>query len=142
MCCWRCRIRARPPKCWRCCRTLKRLAVPLIALTGNAGSTLARAADVHLDVGVPQEACPHNLAPTASTTAALVMGDALAVALLEARGFSAEDFARSHPGGSLGRRLLLRVEDIMRRGEALPRVGARHAAGRGTAGDDAARAWA
>jgi arabinose-5-phosphate isomerase len=71
---------------------------------------------------VPQEACPHNLAPTASTTAALVMGDALAVALLEVRGFSAEDFARSHPGGSLGRRLLLRVEDIMRRGDSLPRV--------------------
>jgi len=103
---------------------IKRLAIPLIALTGNATSTLARAADVHLDVGVPQEACPHNLAPTASTTAALVMGDALAVALLEARGFSADDFARSHPGGSLGRRLLLHVEDIMRRGDALPRVGA------------------
>ncbi len=103
---------------------VKRLAVPLIALTGNAASTLARAADVHLDVGVAQEACPHNLAPTASTTAALVMGDALAVALLEARGFSADDFARSHPGGSLGRRLLLHVEDIMRRGDSLPRVGA------------------
>jgi arabinose-5-phosphate isomerase len=103
---------------------VKRLAIPLVALTGNAASTLARAADVHLDVGVPQEACPHNLAPTASTTAALVMGDALAVALLQARGFSADDFARSHPGGSLGRRLLLHVEDIMRRGEALPRVGA------------------
>src|ERR1700723_2984913 len=103
---------------------VKRLAIPLIALTGNAASTLARTADVHLDVGVAQEACPHNLAPTASTTAALVMGDALAVALLEARGFSADDFARSHPGGSLGRRLLLHVEDIMRRGDALPRVGA------------------
>jgi arabinose-5-phosphate isomerase len=103
---------------------LKRLAIPLIALTGNAASTLARAADVHLDVGVPQEACPHNLAPTASTTAALVMGDALAVALLEARGFSADDFARTHPGGSLGRRLLLHVEDIMRRDDRLPRVGA------------------
>jgi arabinose-5-phosphate isomerase len=102
---------------------LKRLAIPLIALTGNAASTLALAADVHLDVGVPQEACPHNLAPTASTTAALVMGDALAVALLEARGFSADDFARTHPGGSLGRRLLLHVEDIMRRDDALPRVG-------------------
>jgi arabinose-5-phosphate isomerase len=101
---------------------IKRLAVPLIALTGNPMSTLAQTADVHLDVAVPQEACPHNLTPTASTTAALVMGDALAVALLEARGFSAEDFARSHPGGSLGRRLLLRVEDIMRRGENLPRV--------------------
>jgi arabinose-5-phosphate isomerase len=103
---------------------VKRLAIPLIALTGNAASTLARAADVHLDVGVAQEACPHNLAPTASTTAALVMGDALAVALLQARGFSADDFARTHPGGTLGRRLLLHVEDIMRRGEALPRVGA------------------
>jgi arabinose-5-phosphate isomerase len=103
---------------------LKRLAIPLIALTGNPGSTLARAAEVHLDVGVPQEACPHNLAPTASTTAALVMGDALAVALLEARGFSADDFARTHPGGSLGRRLLLHVEDIMRREDSLPRVGA------------------
>ncbi len=102
---------------------IKRLAIPLIALTGNAASTLATAADVHLDVGVPQEACPHNLAPTASTTAALVMGDALAVAMLEARGFSADDFARTHPGGSLGRRLLLHVEDIMRRDEALPRVG-------------------
>jgi arabinose-5-phosphate isomerase len=102
---------------------LKRLAIPLIALTGNAASTLAQAADVHLDVGVPQEACPHNLAPTASTTAALVMGDALAVALLEARGFSADDFARTHPGGSLGRKLLLHVEDVMRRGDSLPRVG-------------------
>lgn len=101
---------------------VKRLSVPLIALTGNPLSTLAQAADEHLNVAVPQEACPHNLAPTASTTAALVMGDALAVALLEARGFSAEDFARSHPGGSLGRRLLLRVEDIMRRGDSLPRV--------------------
>ena len=102
---------------------LKRLALPLIALTGSAVSALAQAADAHLDVGVPQEACPHNLAPTASTTAALVMGDALAVALLQARGFSADDFARTHPGGSLGRRLLLHVEDIMRRGDALPRVG-------------------
>jgi arabinose-5-phosphate isomerase len=101
---------------------VKRLAVPLLALTGNPLSTLARAADVHINVFVPQEACPHNLTPTASTTAALVMGDALAVALLEARGFSAEDFARSHPGGSLGRRLLTRVDDIMRRGDALPRV--------------------
>ena len=101
---------------------VKRLGITLLALTGNAASTLARAADVHLDVGVRAEACPHNLAPTASTTAALVMGDALAVALLEARGFSADDFARSHPGGSLGRRLLVRVEDVMRRGEELPRV--------------------
>lgn len=101
---------------------VKRLALPLVSMTGNADSTLARAADVHLNVGVAAEACPHNLAPTASTTATLVMGDALAVALLEARGFSADDFARSHPGGSLGRRLLMRVEDIMRRGDALPRI--------------------
>jgi arabinose-5-phosphate isomerase len=101
---------------------IKRLALPLIALTGNSASTLARDADVHLDVAVSQEACPHNLAPTASTTAALAMGDALAVALLEARGFSADDFARSHPGGALGRRLLLHVEDLMRRDRELPRV--------------------
>jgi arabinose-5-phosphate isomerase len=101
---------------------IKRLALPMIALTGNPASTLARDADVHLDVAVSQEACPHNLAPTASTTAALAMGDALAVALLEARGFSADDFARSHPGGALGRRLLLHVEDLMRRGKDLPRV--------------------
>jgi arabinose-5-phosphate isomerase len=101
---------------------IKRLATALIAMTGNAASTLARAAEVHIDVSVHEEACPHNLTPTASTTAALVMGDALAVALLEARGFSAEDFARSHPGGALGRRLLLRVEDVMRRNDALPRT--------------------
>ncbi|HEX9139176.1 MAG TPA: KpsF/GutQ family sugar-phosphate isomerase [Steroidobacteraceae bacterium] len=102
---------------------LKRLGVPLIALTGRLESPLAQAADVVIDVSVEQEACPHNLAPTASTTAALAMGDALAVAVLEARGFSAEDFARSHPVGNLGRRLLLRVEDLMRRGDAVPRVG-------------------
>jgi arabinose-5-phosphate isomerase len=102
---------------------LKRLGVPLVALTGRSGSTLARAADIALDVSVEQEACPHNLAPTTSTTATLAMGDALAVAVLEARGFSAEDFARAHPGGNLGRRLLLHVEDIMRRDAALPRVG-------------------
>jgi arabinose-5-phosphate isomerase len=100
-----------------------RLGVPIIAVTGNPASTLARAAAVHLDVSVPAEACPLNLAPTASTTATLAMGDALAVALLEARGFTAEDFARSHPGGSLGRRLLLHVEDVMRRGDDVPRVG-------------------
>lgn len=99
-----------------------RLGVPIIAVTGNPASTLARAAAVHLDVSVPAEACPLNLAPTASTTATLAMGDALAVALLEARGFTAEDFARSHPGGSLGRRLLLHVEDVMRRGDEVPRV--------------------
>jgi arabinose-5-phosphate isomerase len=101
---------------------LKRMALPLVAMTGRADSTLARAATVVLDVGVAQEACPHNLAPTTSTTVALAMGDALAVAVLEARGFSAEDFARSHPGGSLGRSLLLRVADLMRRDAALPRV--------------------
>jgi arabinose-5-phosphate isomerase len=100
----------------------KRLGVPLIALTGDRNSTLGRAAEVHLDVAVAAEACPHNLAPTASTTATLVMGDALAVALLTARGFSADDFARSHPGGTLGRRLLLHVEDVMRREDALPRI--------------------
>jgi arabinose-5-phosphate isomerase len=101
---------------------LRRQGNPLIAMTGRPGSTLARLADVHLDVSVPAEACPLNLAPTASTTASLAMGDALAVALLEARGFTAEDFARSHPGGSLGRRLLLHVEDVMRRGDDVPRV--------------------
>jgi arabinose-5-phosphate isomerase len=102
---------------------IKRMDVPLVAMTGNARSTLAREADVHLDVGVAEEACPLNLAPTASTTAALAMGDAIAVALLEQRGFTPEDFARSHPGGRLGRRLLLRVEDLMRRGTDLPVVG-------------------
>jgi arabinose-5-phosphate isomerase len=102
---------------------IKRLDVPLIALTGKAGSTLARYATVTLDVSVPAEACPLNLAPTASTTATLAMGDALAVAVLEARGFTEEDFARSHPGGSLGRRLLLHVEEVMRTGDDLPAVG-------------------
>jgi arabinose-5-phosphate isomerase len=102
---------------------IKRLNVPLIALTGNPDSTLARAATVHLNVGVAEEACPLGLAPTSSTTATLVMGDALAVALLDARGFTSEDFARSHPGGRLGRRLLLRIEDLMHTGERLPRVG-------------------
>ena len=101
---------------------LKRLGVPVMAMTGNSQSTLARAAAVELDVSVPAEACPLNLAPTASTTATLAMGDALAVALLEARGFTAEDFARSHPGGSLGRRLLLHVADVMRTGVDIPRV--------------------
>lgn len=101
---------------------IKRLDVPLIALTGSSDSTLGRAATVHIDVSVAREACPLGLAPTASTTAALVMGDALAVALLEARGFSKEDFALSHPGGTLGRRLLLRVSDIMHTGAAIPRV--------------------
>lgn len=101
---------------------IKRLGVKLIAFTGKPDSTLAKLADVHLDVSVAKEACPLNLAPTASTTSALAMGDALAVALLEARGFTEEDFARSHPGGSLGRRLLLRVEDIMHKDEDIPRV--------------------
>ncbi|MBW4051899.1 MAG: KpsF/GutQ family sugar-phosphate isomerase [Proteobacteria bacterium] len=102
---------------------LKRLAVPLIVMAGKTDSTLGRAATVALDVSVPEEACPLNLTPTASTTASLAMGDALAVAVLEARGFTKQDFARSHPGGSLGRQLLLHVEQIMRTGEALPRVG-------------------
>lgn len=102
---------------------LKRLGVPLIAITGGINSTLARHADVTIDSTVDREACPLNLAPTASTTAQLALGDALAVALLDARGFRAEDFARSHPGGALGRRLLTHVSDVMRRGEDLPRVG-------------------
>ncbi|MCK0537899.1 KpsF/GutQ family sugar-phosphate isomerase [Alcanivorax quisquiliarum] len=101
---------------------LKRRGIALISITGRPGSTLARQADVHIPVVVREEACPHNLAPTSSTTAALAMGDALAIALLEARGFSAEDFALSHPGGSLGRRLLLTVDDVMHTGERLPCV--------------------
>ena len=101
---------------------IKRLGVPLIALTGKPESTLARAASVNIHVGVAQEACPLNLAPTSSTTAALAMGDALAVSLLEARGFTREDFARSHPGGKLGRRLLLLIDDIMHSGEDIPVV--------------------
>ena len=100
----------------------KRLGVPLVAMTGHTDSTLARHADVVLDSGVEKEACPLNLAPTASTTAQLALGDALAVALLDARGFKAEDFARSHPGGALGRRLLTRVADIMRSGGDVPQV--------------------
>jgi arabinose-5-phosphate isomerase len=102
---------------------LKRLLVPLVALTGRAGSTLARHADVVLDSGVELEACPLNLAPTASTTAQMAYGDALAVALLDARGFKEADFARSHPGGALGRKLLVLVSDLMRSGDAVPRVG-------------------
>jgi arabinose-5-phosphate isomerase len=101
---------------------IKRMGAPLISMTGNTASTLAREADVNLDVSVAKEACPLDLAPTASTTAALVMGDALAIALLEARGFTAEDFALSHPGGSLGRRLLLHVHDIMHKDEQVPAV--------------------
>lgn len=101
---------------------VRRMGAGLIAITGNAESELARLADVHLDASVSQEACPLNLAPTASTTAALALGDALAVACLEARGFGREDFARSHPGGALGRRLLTHVRDVMRHGPALPIV--------------------
>lgn len=101
---------------------IKREGVPLIALTGNPRSTLGRMADVHIDVSVAKEACPLGLAPTSSTTASLAMGDALAVALLEARGFTPEDFARSHPGGRLGRRLLLLVQDVMRTGDQIPKV--------------------
>ncbi len=101
---------------------IKRMGVPLIALTGRAQSTLGRHADVVLDAAVDKEACPHNLAPTASTTAQLALGDALAVALLDARGFRPDDFARSHPGGALGRKLLTHVSDVMRSGSELPRV--------------------
>ena len=101
---------------------LKRQGAHLIAITGNANSALAREADVHLDAHVDREACPLNLAPTASTTAALALGDALAVALLDAKGFGAEDFARSHPGGALGRRLLTHVRDVMRSGDDVPCV--------------------
>ena len=101
---------------------IKREGTPLVAITGNAASELARHADVHLDVRVDKEACPLNLAPTTSTTAMLALGDALAIACLDARGFGKDDYARSHPGGALGRRLLLRVADVMRSGEHVPRV--------------------
>ncbi|WP_430391153.1 KpsF/GutQ family sugar-phosphate isomerase [Dyella sp. 20L07] len=101
---------------------IKRQGIPLIAITGNAHSSLADQAEVHLDASIAAEACPLGLAPTASTTAALVMGDALAIALLEARGFTSEDFARSHPAGSLGRRLLLHISDVMHTGEGIPAV--------------------
>ncbi|MDT0633848.1 KpsF/GutQ family sugar-phosphate isomerase [Salinisphaera sp. W335] len=101
---------------------IKRLGVPLVAMTGKPGSTLAVRADVHIDVAVALEACPLDLAPTSSTTAALTMGDALAIALLEAREFTAEDFARSHPGGSLGKRLLVRLADVMHQGDDVPAV--------------------
>lgn len=101
---------------------LKRLEVPLIALTGNSESTLAKAANVNLDISIRQEACPLGLAPTTSTTVSLVMGDALAIALLQVRGFSAEDFALSHPGGALGRRLLLRIDELWHQGEDLPLI--------------------
>jgi arabinose-5-phosphate isomerase len=101
---------------------LKRLGIPLISLTGKPDSTIAKTADINLDVSVSEEACPLGLAPTASTTASLAMGDALAIALLEARGFTTQDFAHSHPGGILGKRLLLHVDDIMRTDDAIPRV--------------------
>ena len=101
---------------------IKRLDVPLISMTGNANSNLAREADINIDVSVEKEACPLGLAPTSSTTASLAMGDAMAIALLEARGFTAEDFALSHPGGSLGRRLLLHINDIMHKDEGIPVV--------------------
>ncbi len=101
---------------------LKRMGTALISMTGNAESVLARSSDAHLDTGVETEACPLDLAPTSSTTTALVMGDALAIALLEARGFTAEDFAFSHPGGTLGKQLLLKVEDVMHSGDDIPRV--------------------
>lgn len=101
---------------------LKRLGAPVVAMTGNRQSTMAAHADIWLDTAVDKEACPLNLAPTASTTAQLALGDALAVALLDARGFRAEDFARSHPGGALGRKLLTHVSDVMRTGDAVPRV--------------------
>ncbi len=101
---------------------IKRMGVPLLAMTGKPGSSLGRHADVVLDSSVDREACPHNLAPTASTTAQLALGDALAMALLDARGFRPNDFARSHPGGALGRKLLTHVRDVMRSGDAVPRV--------------------
>ena len=101
---------------------IKRLGAPLIAMTGNPASRLASEADVHLDISVEREACPLGLAPTSSTTATLVMGDALAISLLESRGFTADDFALSHPGGRLGKRLLLHVADLMHTGDSLPRV--------------------
>jgi arabinose-5-phosphate isomerase len=104
---------------------MRRIGVNLVAMTGQVDSTLARHADLVISSAVDQEACPMNLAPTASTTAQMALGDALAVALLDARGFREEDFARSHPGGSLGRKLLMHVRDLMRSGSALPRVGPR-----------------
>ena len=110
---------------------IKRMGIRLIAMTGKPTSTLAKVADAHLDVSVSEEACPLNLAPTASTTASLAMGDALAVALLESRGFTAEDFARSHPSGTLGRRLLLRIADVMHTGTDIPSVDADATLGQG-----------
>lgn len=110
---------------------IKRMGIRLISMTGKPTSTLAKVADAHLDVSVSEEACPLNLAPTASTTASLAMGDALAVALLESRGFTAEDFARSHPSGTLGRRLLLRIADVMHTGTDIPSVDADATLGQG-----------
>ncbi len=101
---------------------IKNLRIPMIAITGNPSSTMAKRADVHLNIGVVQEACPLGLAPTSSTTATLVMGDAIALTLLEAKGFTAQDYARYHPAGNLGKRLLLRIEDVMRREQAIPRI--------------------
>ena len=121
---------------------LKRVGVTLVAITGRAESTLAQHADIALNSAVDEEACPLNLAPTASTTAQMALGDALAVALLDARGFREEDFARSHPGGSLGRKLLTHVRDLMRTGEALPQVGPDTALHRDDARDERTRAWA
>lgn len=110
---------------------IKRMGIRLISMTGKPTSTLAKVADAHLDVSVSEEACPLNLAPTASTTASLAMGDALAVALLESRGFTAEDFARSHPSGTLGKRLLLRIADVMHTGTDMPTVAADATLGQG-----------
>ncbi len=110
---------------------IKRMGIRLISMTGKPTSTLAKVADAHLDVSVSEEACPLNLAPTASTTASLAMGDALAVALLESRGFTAEDFARSHPSGTLGKRLLLRIADVMHTGTDIPSVDADATLGQG-----------
>ena len=101
---------------------IKRLGIPLISMTGNPNSVLSKSSEANLDISIKEEACPLGLAPTSSTTVALVMGDALAIALLEARGFSAEDFAFSHPGGALGRKLLLKVKDLMHKGDLLPSV--------------------
>lgn len=101
---------------------IKNLQIPMIAITGNPSSTMAKRADHHLNIGVVQEACPLGLAPTSSTTATLVMGDAIALTLLEAKGFTAQDYARYHPAGNLGKRLLLRIEDVMRRDQAVPRI--------------------
>ena len=121
--CWRSRTPARATSSAPSCRRSSGFGVTLVAMTGGADSSLASHADIVVSSAVDQEACPLNLAPTASTTAQMALGDALAVALLDARGFREEDFARSHPGGSLGRKLLMHVRDLMRSGDAVPRVG-------------------